>query len=290
MQIIRAAEMGMCFGVRDALEIALNREDAAEISVYGELVHNPVVQERLDAQGYQSLGETQRADRAARRKLLITAHGISNRERQRLEDLGHELIDTTCPLVQKAHNAGLRLQAAGYFPVIIGRPGHVEVEGLTGDLEDCAVIPSVAVAEVLQLEAPRLGVLAQTTTPPELVDGILAVLRRRFPERELRFVDTVCAPTKARQEALEELLDQIEHLVVVGGPNSNNTAALRRRCEARGLPCSQISGPEELRAEDFVGLQRVGLTAGTSTLEETVAAVEAALRSLATPRRRQTGS
>ena len=129
----------MCFGVKDALEMMRKEAASTQVTVRGELVHNPVVNGELKTRGYRVMGEGVAAIPETP-KVLITAHGVSNAERERLRAAGKTLIDTTCPLVHKAHNAGLQLSADGYFVVVIGKRGHVEVVGLAGDLPRHVII------------------------------------------------------------------------------------------------------------------------------------------------------
>jgi len=111
MKVLRADAMGLCFGVRDALAIAANRPDPCKITIHGELVHNETVLVQLRSRGFQMTAEGDRDSLPSTEEVLITAHGISDRERQRLESAGKRLIDTTCPLVQRVHRAAQALQA-----------------------------------------------------------------------------------------------------------------------------------------------------------------------------------
>jgi 4-hydroxy-3-methylbut-2-en-1-yl diphosphate reductase len=280
MKVLRADALGLCFGVRDALDVAFSREDADEVTVYGELVHNETVIAQLQARGFQLAPEDGRETAVPTTKVLVTAHGIANRERERLLDAGKELIDTTCPLVQKVHNAALRLQEAGYFPVVIGKHGHVEVLGVTGDLDECAVVATVLEGEALVLDRPRIGVVSQTTFAENLAAAIVAAIGRANPGAEIRFQNTVCDPTRQRRAAVERLLPLVDAMVVVGGRNSNNTRQLVRACEDGGVRAVQVQGPVDLDPSFFAGCAAVGLTAGTSTLAAVVDDVQGALAAM----------
>ncbi len=277
MKVLRADVLGLCFGVRGALDVAFSREDADAITVYGELVHNETVIARLQARGFQLAPEEGRESAVQTTKVLVTAHGISNRERERLVAAVKELIDTTCPLVQKVHNAALRLQEAGYYPVVIGKHGHVEVRGVTGDLHEFAVVATVAEAQALVLDHPRIGVVSQTTFAENLAREIVAAIERTNPRSRVRFQNTVCDPTRQRRAAVERMLQDVDAMVVVGGCNSNNTRQLVESCQAGGVRVVQVQGPDDLDPAFFDGCEVVGLTAGTSTLDEVVADVECAL-------------
>src|ERR1700756_1824385 len=160
MKIVLAEHFGMCFGVRDAIAQAEQLAQQAPLTILGELVHNPVVRERLRAQGVAegSLEET----RSASKRVMVTAHGASDMKRAMWRVAGFDVVDGTCPLVRHAHEQLKRLVKAGYFPVVIGKRGHVEVRGLTEDFADAFVIE--VAADISKLAShPRYGVISQTT-------------------------------------------------------------------------------------------------------------------------------
>jgi 4-hydroxy-3-methylbut-2-enyl diphosphate reductase len=274
MLILRADELGMCFGVRDALATIASIDDPTAVTIHGELVHNPEVLAELDRAGFQRSPEHDRPIPATP-AVLVTAHGISDRERQRLETAGKQLVDTTCPLVRKVHAAAQRLQAGGARVLVIGRRDHVEVRGIVEDLRDPIVLGSPA--DVVSWPERRLGVVCQTTTPDELADAVLAAVRAANPEAEIEHVDTICSPTRARIAALAALLPRIDALVVVGGRDSNNTQKLVAAATARGVPALHVEGAAELDPAWLCGRAVIGLTAGTSTLPRTVDEVHARL-------------
>jgi 4-hydroxy-3-methylbut-2-en-1-yl diphosphate reductase len=276
MRVIRADVLGMCFGVRDALEVIDGIDEPATVTIHGQLVHNDVVQSQLRSRGFAMSSEARRgAELPETPAVLVTAHGISDRERERLEVAGKQLVDTTCPLVRRVHQAAKALEAEGYHVLVIGRKGHVEVEGIVGDLDCPDVIESVD--EVACYPHRRLGIVCQTTATERRVDSIRAAIVARNPGAEVRFVDTVCLPTKEHQRALERLLDRVDAVVVVGGHHSNNTRELADRCRERGKPALHVQSVAELDAGWFKGFATVGLTAGTSTLPETIDEVHRAL-------------
>ena len=222
---------------------------------------------RSEAQRGDSLPETP--------AVLVTAHGISDRERERLDSAGKRLVDTTCPLVTRVHQAAQKLQAEGYHVLVIGRRGHVEVEGIVGDLDHYDVIESVD--EVACYPHRRLGIVCQTTATERRVAAIRAAIVARNPDAEIQFVDTVCLPTKEHQRALERLIDRVDAVVVVGGQHSNNTRELAARCRERGKPRAACPVGGRPGRRWFKGFATVGLTAGTSTLPETIDEVHRAL-------------
>ncbi|HEY4284483.1 MAG TPA: 4-hydroxy-3-methylbut-2-enyl diphosphate reductase [Chthoniobacterales bacterium] len=270
MRIIIAQHLGLCFGVRDAIARAEDLARKAPLTILGELVHNPIVHEQLKRQGVQqgSLDQLQ----SKSQQVMITAHGASDWQRDRWTKAGYQVADATCPLVLHVHEQLKRLVAAGYFPVIIGKRGHIEVRGLTEDFSDAFVFDQVSDLPNLPIHA-RYGIISQTTQPIDHVRRLVETVRERHPEADIVFVDTVCKPTKDRQVALQALIAEADTIVVVGGRRSNNTRQLVQTCRLAGRRTIHIERPEEVQPMDFCDSSVVGLTAGTSTLPETVTAV-----------------
>ena len=266
MQILRADAMGMCFGVRDALATIGRLPEPSSVTIHGELVHNGEVLAMLDRRGFVRSPERDRP-LPTTPVVLVTAHGISERERARLLAAGKQLVDTTCPLVHKAHQAAQALAAEGRRVIVLGKADHVEVRGIVEDLERPLVVHGEH--DIATWPEPRLGVVAQTTVPSDRAAALVAAIRSANPHADLRFVDTVCSPTKARQEALAALLPHIDALVVVGGRDSNNTRQLVARGLQHGVRTLHVEHVRELDAAWFAGVQVLGLTAGTSTLQRT---------------------
>ncbi len=270
MKIILAQHFGLCFGVRDAIAQVKKFAQQGPLTILGELVHNPIVHEQLRQQGVHkgSLNDLQPGSK----RVMITAHGASDVQRSKWRNAGYEVADATCPLVRHAHEQLKELVAAGYHPVVIGRSGHVEVRGLTEDFPGATVVERID--DLTRLPARRrYGVISQTTQPIDFVRQLVDAIRDQFPASKVLFVDTVCRPTKERQVALRDLIAQADTIVVVGGQHSNNTRQLVQTCRLAGRRTIHVERPEELDPADFYDVEVVGLTAGTSTLPETVAAV-----------------
>jgi 4-hydroxy-3-methylbut-2-en-1-yl diphosphate reductase len=281
MRIIRAAHLGMCFGVRDAIALALEHAGAGPLTILGDLVHNPDVLRGLEAKG---IAVAQAVEDARTPTLMVTAHGTSERSLGRIRAMGLRVVEATCPLVRVAHRAVTALARDGYHVVIVGQRDHVEVRGLTGDLDRFDVV--LDDEDVLALEEhPRVGVAAQTTQPVERVRRLVALIRQRFPRSDVRLLDTVCKPTKDRQSAAIELARQSDVVVVVGGRSSNNTRELVRTCAACCPRVHHVQTDADVRPEWFSRATVVGLTAGTSTPDDVIDRVEARIRQVA-PRAR----
>jgi 4-hydroxy-3-methylbut-2-enyl diphosphate reductase len=278
MQVLLAEALGLCFGVRDALAVAEQTQHPENVTIHGELVHNERVLSRLSALGFHSSSERRRTDIPATPLVMITAHGVSDRERQRLQQSGKQLIDTTCPLVDKVHRAAELLADEGRHVLIIGRPGHVEIQGIVEDLASGDVVEDTAAVKTYS--HARLGIVCQSTTPPRVAAEIIEVIRSANPKADIRFIDTICQPTRDRQEAVIRLVARVNAMVVVGGKNSNNTRELAALCRARGVPAYHVQSAADLVPQWFRMCRVVGLTAGTSTLDETIEEVRLALAAM----------
>ena len=274
MRILRAAHLGMCFGVRDAIALALDRAEEGPLTILGDLVHNPTVLHSLEAKGIavaQDLADVKTSH------VMVTAHGTSDRTLARTRALGLSVVEATCPLVHVAHRAVAALARDGYHVVIVGQRDHVEVRGLTGDLDRFDVV--LKDEDVLALEEhSRIGVAAQTTQPVDKVRHMVGLIRQRFPQSDVRFVDTVCKPTKVRQTAAVDVARLADVVIVVGGQSSNNTRELVRTCARYCSRVHHVQTDAEIRPEWFEDADVVGLTAGTSTPDDVIDRVEARIR------------
>ena len=277
MRVIRAEVMGLCFGVRDALEVVEGIAEPATVTIHGELVHNEIVQGRLAARGFATRGEARRGESPPETPaVLITAHGISDRERRRLEAEGKRLIDTTCPLVARVHQAALALQAAGYHVLVIGRRGHVEVEGIVGDLDDPHVIGS----------EEEVGLVSASPAGDRLPDDDDRGEGRADPGGDRR------AESRGGDQVRGHGLPADEGTSAGAGAAAGSRrtrswwwvagirtthASWRRVAAIAASPRCTSSRRRSWIPSWFKGFATVGLTAGTSTLSETIEEVHRTL-------------
>jgi 4-hydroxy-3-methylbut-2-enyl diphosphate reductase len=273
MKVIRAEHLGMCFGVRDAIALARKTAEHEPLTILGDLVHNETVLSELRGQGIQIQNQ---AKEVMTQTVMVTAHGASEQRLSAVRARGLQVLEATCPLVRVAHQAVAKLVRGGFHPVIIGKRDHVEVLGLTEDLAEFDVVLSEA--DVLELkERTRFGIAAQTTQPIEKVRHLVGLIRRRFPNSEVRFIDTICQPTKQRQHAAVELAQQSEVVIVIGGAHSNNTHELVRTCSRHCARVYHVQTAADLQPDWLVDAQTVGITAGTSTPDSVIAEVESCI-------------
>ncbi|MGE4620206.1 MAG: 4-hydroxy-3-methylbut-2-enyl diphosphate reductase [Planctomycetota bacterium] len=270
MRITRAQALGTCFGVRDAIEAALDPSFSGDLTIVGQLVHNPQTVKQLHENGVKMVDSLD--EEITTSNVMITAHGASESVKEDLRQRGLMVYDASCPLVLRVHKAIRRLVEGGWHPVVIGQSKHVEVRGIVGDLEDFTVIGDSGDLDQLQGRS-RIGIVCQTTHRIRHAQEILAEIRNRFPDLEMEFVDTVCKPTKDRQNAVEELADEVDLMIVVGGYNSSNTRKLMKVCAEKGVVAYHIESEAQLEAKWFNSINHVGITAGTSTPHDVIDAV-----------------
>jgi 4-hydroxy-3-methylbut-2-enyl diphosphate reductase len=276
MKIIRAEHLGMCFGVKDAIALALETTRRGPLTILGDLVHNETVLADLRAQGIR-IG--QKPAEIGTPTVMITAHGASERRMDETRKLGLNVLEATCPLVRVAHRSLARLVREGFYPIIIGKRDHVEVRGMTEDLGEFDVV--LGEDDVANLcERRRFGVISQTTQPIDNVRQLVRLIQERFPNSEVRFIDTVCQPTKQRQNAAVELAQKCDTVVVIGGAHSNNTHELVKTCSRFCPRVYHVQTTDDLREDWFADAETVGITAGTSTPDAVIDAIECRLRQI----------
>jgi 4-hydroxy-3-methylbut-2-enyl diphosphate reductase len=264
----------MCFGVRDAIALALQEAQSQPLTILGDLVHNETVLAELRARGIQIAQEPASVETQT---VMVTAHGASEKAMGRARQRGLTVLEATCPLVHVAHRAIRKLEQEGFHPVIIGKRDHVEVRGLTEDLDEFDIVLSES--DVFELkERSRFGIAAQTTQPIEKVRNLVELIRKRFPKSDVRFVDTVCQPTKQRQNSAADLAQQSDVVIVIGGAHSNNTQELVKTCSQHCARVHHVQTADDLRTEWFTDTNTVGVTAGTSTPDSLIDSVEQWLR------------
>ena len=279
VRITLAQAMGTCFGVQDAIDMALDPAFKDRLTIVGQLVHNPQTTERLRANGVRIV-ERDQVDTITTEAVMITAHGASDSTKADLTAKGFTVYDATCPLVIRLHKLARFLEREGWFPVIIGEQTHVEVRGVIGNLKKAVVIHDEADLHRLDGQT-RIGIVSQTTNRLEKVQKLVDAIRRHPGVVEVRFCDTICQPVKDRQKAIFSLLDQdIDLGVVIGGYTSANTRKLAELILDRGIEAHHIERPEEIQPEWFIGKRHIGITAGTSTPQDVIEAVHRRVRAL----------
>ncbi|HZU12817.1 MAG TPA: 4-hydroxy-3-methylbut-2-enyl diphosphate reductase [Chloroflexota bacterium] len=280
MEIIRAEAMGFCFGVRDAIEEM--RELGSEgTTVYtlGAIVHNPQVAEELERINVHVIDEL--GDAPDGSLVAITAHGAPPTLKDEAARRGLRVVDTTCPLVTRIHKTAADLVEQRYSVLIYGDAKHKEVKGIVGWTGGKArVITSMNDLDGWQ-PTRRVALISQSTSNMEKFIALARELVGEMVARgvEVRVINTICKPTKDRQRAVRELARDVDMVVAIGGQASANTRKLVQAAKEEGVPAYQVERPGDLRPEWFMGIERVGLTAGASTPDTVIDAVEARILS-----------
>ena len=271
MKVSLANAMGTCFGVRDAIDLAMSPEFNSDLTIVGQLVHNPQVSESLKQNGVSLVPGIEDIDKIKTKKVMITAHGAAEKTKKKLQDAGFIVFDATCPLVMRVHQTIKLMVTKGFFPVVIGQEDHVEVKGIVGDLEDHLVINNEDDFKKIKKSGYRkLGIVSQTTQQTDKVESLVEKIKALDYVDDVSFVNTICQPTQDRQVAVHELADQVDLMIVIGGFNSSNTKKLVHVCEEKGVEARHIESFHQLSQEWFIGKKHVGITAGTSTPEDII--------------------
>ena len=288
MKVSLASAMGTCFGVQDAINLAMSPEFSNELTIVGQLVHNPQVSESLKQNGVSLVPGIEDIDKIQTKKVMITAHGAAEKTKMRLHDAGFTVYDASCPLVMRVHQTIKSMVTKGYFPVVIGQKDHVEVKGIVGDLDDYLVINSeVDFQKIKNSENRRLGIVTQTTQQRDKVEALVEKIRGLEYVDDVAFVNTICQPTHDRQVAVHELADQVDLMIVIGGYNSSNTKKLVHVCDEKGIEAHHVESFEQLSKDWFINKKHVGITAGTSTPEDVINEVHTKILEIAEDKKGQ---
>ena len=277
MKVTVAKALGTCFGVQDAIDLAMDDAYRDKLTIIGQLVHNPQVVEDLRTRGVNIVDQLD--ENISTPNVMITAHGAPESLHETARQMGYNVIDASCPLVLRVHKAIAGFVREGFHPVVIGQASHVEVKGIIGDLQDYTIIAN---EDELSSLAPyqKIGIVSQTTQQIQHVKSLIAKIRDTYPEMKVRFQDTVCQPTKDRQVAARELTSEVDLMIVIGGYNSSNTKKLKMVCDESGVEAFHIERASQLEPEMFDGREHVGITAGTSTPREVIEEVYLAILSM----------
>lgn len=276
MRVKVAQGAGFCFGVKRAVQMAVEAAGQGMVCSLGPLIHNPREIARLSSlvrviDSLEEVACTNTAEAQPLPKVVIRSHGVGPQVYAQAEKLGLQLVDATCPFVQKAQRAAQQLYQDGWQVVIVGDQNHPEVAGIKAWTADTAWVAANAVEAAALPDLPKaalgLGLVAQTTqTEANLVEVLAALrgLQAKYPK--ICFRDTICRATRQRQEAARNLAAESDLMVVIGGKNSANTKKLVQICQECGVPALLVEGAAELPADLFDGPKGfVGVCAGAST-------------------------
>lgn len=272
MEIVKISPRGYCYGVVDAMVIALqtvkNLEMPRPIYILGMIVHNAHVTEAFEKEGVITLDGANRLDileQITEGTVIFTAHGVSPEVRERARAKGLAVVDATCPDVTKTHDLIREKTAEGYHIIYIGKKGHPEPEGAIGVAPDLVhLIEREEEIELLAVPEGKIIITNQTTMSQWDIRHIMQRLQEKFPHAEIH--NEICLATQVRQEAVAGQAGEAQLCIVVGDPRSNNSNRLAQVSEEiAGVKAYRVSDVSEIKREWLDGLDRVAVTSGAST-------------------------
>ncbi|MBT3945916.1 MAG: 4-hydroxy-3-methylbut-2-enyl diphosphate reductase [Candidatus Marinimicrobia bacterium] len=266
MKIIVAKDAGYCFGVRDAVNLAYDSaKDHGEVYMLGTIVHNEKVMEDLSKAGAKVIESLD--DVPTDKPILFRAHGTAPDTWDQAKNKNLNVIDATCPLVTEIHDEIKKLEAEGRRTIIIGDHGHDEVEGIAAQVESPIIVANIEEAKALR-KMKKAGVVSQSTQMIENVQEIINVLMEKV--FDLRFVNTICFPTRRNHEQIKELAAKCDIMIVIGSFTSANSKRLTQLALERNKQSYQVTVAEDLEALWFEKCETVGISAGASTPDEII--------------------
>jgi len=282
----RAQVLGYCMGVRRAVEAvyrALAEYPDKTVYTYGPLIHNPVTMQLLEAKGVQIVNPDKELKPQIMPKspIIIRAHGISPQKRQELVDCDAIIIDATCPRVIASQFRAAQYAKKGYTVILAGDKNHGEIIGIKGYALSvpngkCVTVQTAPEAEAFQYDGAPTVLIAQTTIKREEYRAIAEILRKKISD--LTVLETICSATDERQEALLELVKEVDAVLVIGGKNSANTRRLLQTALDSGKPAWLAESAADIPPEVY-RYRTIGLAAGASTPDSSIDMIDKAIAS-----------
>ena len=261
MKILLAKDAGYCFGVRDAVDMAYNTaEKHDDVYMLGHIVHNENVVNDLDKAGARVVASID--DVPDGKPILFRAHGTTVNTWNDAKTKDMNIVDATCPLVWEIHEEVKKLEKEGRKIIIVGDHGHDEVVGIASQVNNPIIVASPKEAKALK-KTKRAGVVSQSTQTIENVQEIINIIMTKV--FDLRFVNTICFPTKRNQTQIKELAKQCDVMVVIGSFSSANSKRLTALAKDRNKNSYQVTCAEEIESKWLEGVETVGVSAGAST-------------------------
>jgi len=268
MKVNLAKSAGFCFGVKRALDIAFNTANfKSKVYMLGDIVHNEKVVKAIEQAGIKKI---LRLTPGKNKILLIRAHGVSMDILKKASCLGYRIVDATCPMVKEIHKIAKEMEQKGYAVIIIGDRKHDEVRGIVGQLKKRAILIDdpvhIPFKKIRQIK--RAAVVVQSTQNSQDVLKIIRVLRKYI--KELEFFNTICRPTRMKQQEIKTMPLKNDVMIIIGSKKSANTRRLYEISKRLNKRSYWIASKQEIKPEWFKGnVKSVGVTSGSSTPEST---------------------
>ena len=268
MKVLLAKTAGFCFGVKRAVDTVYQQVEEnkdCKIYTFGPIIHNDEVIKDMQAKGVTVLEGEEDLPKAKNGIVIIRSHGVPKRICDRMDELGIQYVDATCPFVKKIHKIAMEKAEEGAFLVVIGNPVHPEVEGIMGWAgEDAAVISTTEEAEHLTVpEDRKICVVAQTTFNYNKFKELVEIISKR--RYDISVLNTICSATKERQTETARIADRVDAMIVIGDKRSSNTQKLFEICKNACNNTYYIQTLDDLNVNQLRSVETVGITAGAST-------------------------
>ena len=268
MKVLLAKTAGFCFGVKRAVDTVYQQVEEnkdCKIYTFGPIIHNDEVIKDMQAKGVTVLEGEEDLPKAKNGIVIIRSHGVPKRICDRMDELGIQYVDATCPFVKKIHKIAMEKAEEGAFLVVIGNPVHPEVEGIMGWAgEDAAVISTAEEAEYLTVpEDRKICVVAQTTFNYNKFKELVEIISKR--RYDISVLNTICSATKERQTETARIADRVDAMIVIGDKQSSNTQKLFEICKNACNNTYYIQTLDDLNVNQLRSVETVGITAGAST-------------------------
>lgn len=261
MKIFLAKNAGYCFGVRDAVQLAYDTaQDDGDVYMLGHIVHNENVVEKLDKAGAKVVETLDQVPNG--KPILFRAHGTHVDTWKKAQEKNMNIIDATCPLVEEIHDEIKILEKEGRKIIIIGDHGHDEVIGIASQVKNAVIVANPDEANALR-KTKKAGVVSQSTQTIENVREIINILMSKV--FDLRFVNTICFPTKRNQEQIKELAEACDLMIVIGSFTSANSKRLTQLAKERNKLSFQVTCADDVDESWLENVETVGISAGAST-------------------------
>jgi len=275
MKILIAKDAGYCFGVRDAVNLAYETaDDHGDVYMLGHIVHNENVVKDLDEAGAKVVRELKDVPKG--KPIMFRAHGTSTKVWEKAQKQNMNIIDATCPLVKEIHDEVIKLEKEGRKIIIIGDHGHDEVVGIASQIKDPIIVATPDEAQKLR-KMKKAGIVSQSTQTIENVQEIINILMTKV--FDLRFINTICFPTKRNQQQLKDLSEKCDVMVVIGSFTSANSNRLTQLALERNDRSYQVTSADDLNSDWFNESDVVGITAGASTPDNIIKNVTEKIKS-----------
>ncbi len=278
MQIKLAKSAGFCFGVKRALEIALKTSLLGKkVYMLGDIVHNENVVKLIENAGIKKVKRLKKSKNAV---LLIRAHGTSINIFNKAISLGYNIVDATCPMVKEIHRVAKEMEKKGYRIIVIGDKNHDEVRGIIGQLKKRAlVIDKLGKTSLNKIKkTAKACIVVQSTQNLDKTLEIADTIKKYIPD--LVFFNTICKPTRTKQAEIKTMPLENDLMIIIGSKNSANTKRLYEISHALNKKTRWVNSKKDIKISWLKDARRIGITAGASTPQETIAEITSYIRSI----------